>query len=250
MHKLFASVLICFCLSYSSAQSNQSDSLSKYLQFETTEDLSYLITYFPPFIIQHCLELKAFIRSNTYLSIRKSYGDLKALDALYIRSMSLTNDNTAVALLISMLACFDHRIVGLKVPIFALYFPLSNESEKEFTRRVNNLPKKIYSDSPSSFAGDRDKLQHFFGAAFLSYLFESRQPAERVADFIEQGEDAIIVDGALDERDMRANWHGEQFGLALLENQHRLPSEFLVLHIASQSDSLKQFRMKSKIPQE
>jgi len=213
----------------------QSDVLSKYFQFEDSSPLSHLLTYFPPLFIQHGIELKSFIRSKTFTKIRRAYSDLKAVDAVFIHAMNITHDNTAVSLLLSAIACFDHRIVGLKIPIFVLYFPLSDESEIDFNQRVDNLPKNIYSDTPLIRSGDRDKLQHFFGSAFITFIFESRHPAQRFSDFIEEGEDAIIVDGTLDERDMRANRQGQEFGLSLLKNNHKLPSEYFYTGLVSPS---------------
>ena len=229
---LMLMLVICFSNQGTAQQTSiAQDSLSRYFQFDESSTFGFLTSYFPPFFIQHGMELKSFIRSRTFDAIRRKYGDLKAVDAIFIRAMKITNENTAVSLLISAIAYFEHRTVHLKVPIFALVFPLTNESEKEFTRRVKNLPAKIYSDTPLN--GDRDKLQHFFGSAFLAFIFESRQPAERFGDFIEEGEDAFLVDGALDERDMRANRQGQEFGLALLNNIHRVPSEFIKVEIAT-----------------
>jgi len=214
------------------AQDDSVNSLDKYLQFDEPSPFGFLTTYFPSFLIQNGIELKNFIRSEEFRHIRQQYGDIQAVDAVYIRAMKLTQDNPAVALLIATLATFDHRLVGIKVPVFNLFFPLTNESEEEFSERVHNLPARIYNDSPVNSSGDRDKLQHFFGSAFLSYVFESRETSERFGLFIEHGEDAFIIDGVLDDRDERANHQGQQFGLAVLENHHRLPSEFLKFHIA------------------
>jgi hypothetical protein len=207
--------------------SQDQDSLAEYLRFQEVGNFEFFFTYFPPFFIQNTLELKEFVRSNAFKRLRDVYGDLQAVDAIYIRSMALTKDNSAISLLLAMVACFDHRLVGLKIPVFSLFFPLTNESEDEFNRRVDNLPVLLYDDTPKSLHGDRDKLQHFFGSAFISNIFESSQPAARVAQFIEFGEEAIIVEGAYDERDLRSNYQGGEFGLALLRNNHRLPSEFL-----------------------
>jgi hypothetical protein len=231
-------LFIVYGFQRSSAQSTviQPDSLKTYLSFEEPTGFGFLLEYFPPFFIQHGMELKSFIRSRTFDEIRRKYGDLKALDAVFIHAMKLTNDNTAVSLLLSTFACFDHRIVGLKIPVFALAFPLSDESSEEFNSRVKNLPRKLYPDTPRIPSGDRDKLQHFYGAAFIAFTFESDQPAERFSEFIEQGEDAIIVDGVLDERDKRASRNGEKFGLALLKNNHLVPSEFLDPHFAAVND--------------
>ena len=217
-----------------SAQStiDSTELLSAFFQFDDPPPLSCLFTYFPPFFIEHGIDLKRFIRTKTFKRVRERFGDPRAVDAIFIRAMQMTNNNTAVSLLLATIACMDHQLVGLKVPIVALYFPLSNESDEEFDRRVQNLPRKLYKDSPPTPNGDRDKLQHFFGSTFLTYVFESRQPAERIGDFIEQGEDAFIVDGVDDDRDMRTNRQGQEYGLALLDDNHRLPSEFLKSEIA------------------
>jgi hypothetical protein len=212
------------------AQSEGVDSVSRFQAYFTFHDdapLSCLLTYFPPLFIQHGLELKSFVRSKTFLLLRRRLGDLRSLDALYVRSMQLTDNNTAMALLLAAIACFDHRVVALKIPLIRIFFPLSDESEAEFDRRVSNLPARIYPDTPGGPAGDRDKLQHFFGSAFLAYAFESESGAERVGLFVEQGEDIFIVGGVNDDRDLRADRDGGRFAKALLENNHRMPSEFL-----------------------
>jgi len=211
------------------AQPKGVDSAAQFKSYLTLHDdapLSCLLTYFPPFFIQHGLELKSFLRSRTFGLLRRRLGDLRALDALYVRSMQLTNNNTAVALLLSTIASFDHRVVGLKIPVFQFFFPLSDESQEDFDRRVRSLPSRIYPDSPAGDAGDRDKLQHFFGSAFLTAVFESEGGADRAGLFVEEGEEAFIVGGVNDERDLRADRDGRRFGKALLGNTHRLPSEF------------------------
>lgn len=236
MNKLAAIVTVVGCLHQTGRALQQEipgDSLECYFRFDDPAPLSCLLTYFPPFFIQHGIDLKAFVRNRIFRDILARYGDRHAVDAIYIRAMQMTNNNTAVALLLATLASFDHRLVGLKIPVFNLFFPLNNESEYEFKRRVRNLPSKLYQDSPSTASGDRDKLQHFFGSAFLTYAFESRGAAMRIGEFIENGEDAFIVDGVPDERDRRANLQGQEFGLALFDDNHRLPSEFLANHSAA-----------------
>lgn len=203
------------------------DSLGSYFQFDDAAPLSCLFTYFPPLFIQHGIELKSFIRSKTFREIRRQAGDPRAIDAIYVRAMQMTNNNTAMALLMSTIACFDHQWVGFKVPVFNLYAPLSNESEPAFQRRISNLPSQLYPDTPAESSGDRDKLQHFLGSAFLTFIFESRDAAMRIGDFVEEGEEAFIIGGIMDDRDRRANRQGQDFGLAILGDNHRLPSEFL-----------------------
>lgn len=209
------------------SQSAGADSLASYFQFEDASPLSCLFTYFPPFFIQHGIELKSFIRSKTFHRIRQTYGDVRALDALFIRAMKMTNNNTAMSLLLATIASFDHRAVGLKIPFFNFYFPLSDESEQEFDSRLRGLPSRLYPDTPGDASGDRDKLQHFLGSAFLTFAFESKDAAMRIGDFVEEGEEEFIVGGVNDDRDLRSDRQGQAFGIALLENIHRLPSEFL-----------------------
>ncbi len=239
--RLFTAILILLMLNAATLCSQSTslvepDSLLSYFQFEESSLLSCLTTYFPPLFIQNGIELKSFIASPIFRSIRQKFGDTRAVDAIYTQAMRLTNNNTAMALLLSSISTFDHRMVGFRVPVFLLSFPLSNESETEFLQRVNNLPCRLYSDSPESKSGDRDKLQHFFGSAFVAFVFESRGAAERVGEFVEEGEDAVIIDGALDERDIRANRHGQDFGLALLTEYHHLPSEFMKYQIALKTE--------------
>ncbi|OLD67027.1 MAG: hypothetical protein AUI33_10475 [Ignavibacteria bacterium 13_1_40CM_2_61_4] len=234
--RLFAAVIIIVTgvPRVAAAQTRDLDSADlAYFTLHDEAPLSCLLTYFPPLFIQHGIELKSFLRSKAFRQIRERFGDVRALDAVYVRSMQLTDNNTAVALLLSAIASFDHRVVGLKVPILRLYFPLSNESEAEFDRRVENLPSKLYSDTPPG--GDHDKLEHFFGSAFLTVAFETEEGADRFGIFVEKGEDAFIVGGVSDERDLRADREGQRFGMALLEDNRRMPSEFLGTEKAPQA---------------
>jgi len=199
---------------------------SPWLRFDDAGPYDALAAWFPPYFIHAGVELKDFIRSDEFAAYRRYAGDARAVDAIYVRAMSLTGNNTSLALLAAAVATFDHDIVGLDNPLLALYLPLSSEPRAEFEARVRNLPSDFYSDTPPGPNGDRDKLQHFFGAAWIALTFESRGAAERVGEFVETGEDAVIVGGVLDNRDRRANWNGTEFGIALLSNNRRYPSEF------------------------
>ncbi len=218
-----------------SAVQSQPDSLLAYFQFEESSPFSCLTEYFPPLFIEHGMEMKSFIRSTAFKKLRGMFGDLRSVDAIYVRAMCLTNNNTALALLLASLATFDHRLIGFKVPLLKIQLPLSDESKEDFSRRVNSLPSRLYEDTPHDATGDRDKLQHFFGSAFLAVICESRKPADRFGTFIEEGEDLFIVGGVNDERDMRANREGQKFGMALLENNHHLPSEYLRVEVTEKA---------------
>ncbi len=208
-------------------EARQEDSLRRYFKFENAAPLTGLFTFFPPIFLQHDAELRDFLRSRTFRAIRTSYGDRRATDAIFVRAMCLTNNNTALALLLCTVTTFEHRMVGIHIPVFEFYFALSNESQEEFRRRVSHLPSHFFADSPPGEAGDRDKLQHFFGSAFLAFVFESDASADRVGESIERGEGAFIVGGVDDERDRSANRKGQRFGKALLDDNLLYPSAFL-----------------------
>lgn len=203
------------------------------------EIVSFFAPLFLPKLLQDGVRLKEYIVSEEFAAFKERYGDRYAVDAIFDEAMRLSWNNIHEALIISCAATMDHRKFGVKLPLLGplLWVPLSSEFEDEFRLRVHALPRKLYPDTPPGDAGDRDKLQHFFGSAFLSYTFASRSISERIGEFIEWGEEAFVVDGALDERDFRANRQGQEFGLRLLDDEEVLPSSFLMFAIV-RNDSL------------
>ena len=213
-------------------QSDASDTLSAPI-FEPPGDVpeavGFFASLFVPKLLQDIGQLREYIQSEEVASIRRRYGDVPAVDALFHRAMKLSWNNVYEALFISMFATIDLRRLGVNLPLLGplLWFPLTPEFEDEFLVRVNALPRKLYPDTPRGEAGDRDKLQHFFGSAFLAYVFESGEGADRVGNAVEMGEREFVVGGADDERDVRANKQGQEFGLHLLHDKSLHPSLFL-----------------------
>ncbi len=229
LSSLFA---LCFFASHQSHSQDQE-------QLPTFGDsINELVSFFAPFvlpkIVQDGYQLKEYIRGEEFASIRLQRGDLNAVDAVFSEAMQLSWNNAYEALLISLVATMDHSKFGVRLPLVGplLWFPLTSEFEDDYNVRVAALPRLLYVDSPDKSIGDRDKLQHFFGSALLAYVFESRDGAQRIGEFIEWGEDKVVVDGALDERDFRANKHGQEFGLALLNDKSAKPSSFIMYTIA------------------
>lgn len=186
-----------------------------------------MVTLFPPFLLQNSGELKSFIRNDEFLNFKKQHGDLAAVDLIYQKAKELTRGNTGISLLICTIATLDHYTLGIKIPLINLYIPLTNETKEDYRKRTANLPTHFYSNSPSYPYGDKDKLQHIFGSAFLIYAFESEGLAERYSLFVEKIEDRYIKDGNYDERDMEANRDGQKFGLLLMKNRNAKPSDVL-----------------------
>ena len=191
--------------------------------------VSFFAPFFLPKIIQDEYRLKDFVCSEEFLKFRRTYGDVRSVDAIFDHAMRLSWNNTYEALLLSFLATMEHRNFGVRLPLLGplLWVPLTSEFPEDFQIRVRCLPTRLYPDTPPGAAGDRDKLQHFFGSAFLTYTTESNDAAQRVGLFVEWGEEEFVVDGALDQRDIRANMEGQNFASCLLKDDSTLPSRFL-----------------------
>ncbi|HCV41921.1 MAG TPA: hypothetical protein DGH68_00435 [Bacteroidetes bacterium] len=220
--------IICVCSVVTLAQGQDVQP-----KFDAPEEYSVAVSFFAPVFIPKFLQdeyrLKEYICSEEFASFRLAYGDLNAVDAIFDRAMKLSWNNVYEGLLLSFLCTLEHRNFGVKLPLLGplVWLPLTSEFQDEFRHRVNALPVRIYDDTPPGMHGDRDKLQHFFGSAFVTYMTESREAAERMGTFIEWGEDRFVVDGSLDQRDLRANVQGQNFGNWLLNDASVLPSRFL-----------------------
>jgi hypothetical protein len=196
-------------------------------QPEMPEAISFFAPFFLPKVLQDDYRLKEYVTGEEFSRLRKEKGDPAGVDALFVRAQDLCWGNTYEALLLCFVATMEHRNFGVRLPVVGplLWLPLTSEFPDDFHRRVRALPSLLYADTPRE--GDRDKLQHFFGSALLTYVGESRDPAERVGTFVEWGEDRFVIDGALDNRDLRANRQGQNFGLWLLADPTIKPSFFL-----------------------
>lgn len=184
-----------------------------------------LTAFLPPLLNREAL-LKRYLRDERFYNVRKSYDDTLAVDAIYDRAMLLTDGNIKQALLISTLAVMDHRRLGLRLPLIgAVYLPLTFENDSLFRRRRTHLPKKVLDDNPR--ASDKDKLQHFFGSAYITYATGSKVIAEWIGDLLETGEESFVLGGRDDIRDRLANEKGRKFGSMLMRNPDLLPSDIL-----------------------
>jgi hypothetical protein len=179
-----------------------------------------------PVIFNNVHELKQMLCDEEFARVRRVWGDRVAVDVVFRWSEQLCWNNRAVALFVAFLATIEHRKVGFRVPWLGplLWLPLSGEFSEEFDDRVQKLPAHMFPDSPQGEFGDKDKLQHFFGSAFLAYVFGGAEPAERVGDFIEWGEEAFVIDGTYDVRGLEANRRGRRFAEQLREDRQALPS--------------------------
>lgn len=187
--------------------------------------LTDAVRFLPP-VFREGVLLKRYIRDDRFYQLRKSFDDTLAVDAIFDRAMLLTEEDISMALLVATIAVMDHRRLGLKVPLLGtIYLPLTAENDSLFKMRRTNLPKRVLRDAPN--AVDKDKLQHFFGSAYLAYTVNSPLFAEFIGDLVEEWEQKLVLGGRTDGRDKAANAKGREFGAGLRSDPALLPSDIL-----------------------
>ncbi|HTR82632.1 MAG TPA: hypothetical protein VMM58_13465 [Bacteroidota bacterium] len=187
----------------------------------------HLSDFLPPLLKDESL-LQRYIRDPRFQRLRMACGDTMAVDAIFATAYEIADGTMSHALLIATLATFDHFRLGLEIPLLGtLNLPLTLEPRSTFNRRYTHLPRRILPDSAGRKRQDRDKMQHFFGSAYLTYIFNSKIIAGAVGNFVEWGEPRFVVGGDYDERDKYANRLGQEFGIRLLEGEEVLPSDVL-----------------------
>lgn len=209
------------------------DNLAWDFDTDTTEGFSvgrFLSDTFTPQIITDTRHIREYVRDRRFRLLLIQWGDMRATDAIYLKSLKIADYNIARALFLSLMAVLEHRNVDLKVPVFtSVAVPLTFEEDSLFFARVKNLPSRFFPDSQDHPEGDRDKLQHFFASAYLTYVSEAPELARTAGNLVEWGEAKFVVGGSDDPRDKRANSLGDSFGRDLLIVDTLLPSDYLTL---------------------
>lgn len=186
----------------------------------------FLSETFTPKLILDTRRIRDYIRDPRFKELTFRCGDLRAVDGIYLKALKIADYNVSRALFLSLMGTLEHENVEFKMPVVGAFdVPLTFEDDSLFSARTKNLPSKIYPDTPPE--GDRDKLQHFFASAYLSYVSESPELAKESGNLVEWGEARFVVGGADDPRDKRSNKHGDAFGRDLAVVKTLLPSDYL-----------------------
>jgi hypothetical protein len=129
--------------------------------------------------------------------------------------------------------------VPLVIPLLKirLYYPLISASDSITNLKNQNLPNKLFFDSPDNEYGDKDKLAHFFGNAFIGYAENILKLADVFGYFVEAFEEDFKAQSEVDFRDVDVNWYGVLFGDMLEINKNILPSHVMSIR------SLRYFRI-------
>ena len=175
--------------------------------------------------------ISSYIASEHFVELRNEIGDVSAADSIFAEAANYTNGNISDALLALMLATVPYREVPIQIPLIntSVNFPLTSADEETFLEKNNNLPRYLFFDSPKNDYGDKDKLAHFFGSAFLSYESHIFDIGKLIGYFVEAFEESFKVQSSVDIRDLDVNEYGRLFGELLKENKELLPSQIFLL---------------------
>jgi len=168
------------------------------------------------------------ICSEEFIQIRKANSDLDAIDSLFSKTKAFYNDDISEALLALTLGTLPYSEMPLVIPLFNsnMNVPLPTK-RNNMDLKIKNLPSHFMIDSPKNHFGDKDKLAHFFGNAYLEYSIPIFNVSDFMSIFVEKFEESFKVEGALDKRDLQVNKLGKEFGRLLLNDTSTLPSVVL-----------------------
>ena len=179
--------------------------------------------------------ISEYIASSEFLILKEKVGELSTVDSIYSEALMLNESDHSEALLSLTFATVPYNEVPIQIPIFKsiLNFPLIAASDSIFKLKNENLPLYIFFDSPMNDYGDKDKLAHFFGSAFLSYSSNFFDLGNAIGYFVEVFEESFKVQSSIDERDLITNKLGNLFGTLLKKNKNILPSQIIILSTLS-----------------
>jgi hypothetical protein len=183
--------------------------------------------------------ISEFIASDYFLELKKENTDLALVDSIYIRAIEFYENDYTEALLALTFTTIPYRRVPLVIPLIKarLYYPLISANDSISNLKNQNLPSKLFYDSPDNDYGDKDKLAHFFGNAFIGYAENILKLADVFGYFVEAFEEDFKAQSEVDFRDVDVNWYGVLFGEMLETNINVLPSQIMTIR------SLRYFRI-------
>ena len=200
---------------------------------------SFLFIYSFSILYGQTSYLNKNINSISYYIISKKFEKIKYqnrnnanIDSLYSKALRITKGNISEALLALTFAClptkyfpFTFHFIKLKINI-----PLPVGPYSIFKEKLKDLPSKIFFDSPRNKFGDRDKLSHLFGNAFLMYNIRFFNISKIMGILVEIFEDSFEISGFIDKRDLIVNYLGGIFGRSLRNNKKLMPSKALAIY--------------------
>lgn len=198
--------------------------------------ITFSLTFFQIFPQQSKLSkgvnyISGFIASEYFLELKTTNTDLALVDSMYLQTIKFYDYDYDEALLALTFATIPFRKVPLVIPLFNIrvYYPLISANDSISNLKNQNLPGKLFYDTPNDSGGDKDKLAHFFGNAFIGYAENVLKLADVFGYFVEAFEEDFKAQSQVDFRDVDVNWYGVLFGDLLEVNKNILPSQVMTL---------------------
>ncbi len=175
--------------------------------------------------------ISSFIASDYFQELKKTNNDLALTDTIYLRALDYEKLNYQEALFALTFAAIPYNKVELRIPVIGniVTYRLPSAQEEIFQKKDENLPKRLFFDTPNDNYGDKDKLAHFFGSAFISYSSNIFDLGNVIGYFVEVFEQDFEVQNSIDNRDLRTNILGNIFGKVLKKKKKVLPSQVLII---------------------
>lgn len=173
--------------------------------------------------------ISKYIASEKFTNLSELNNDLEFVDSIYLNTLRFYDYDYSETLLALAFGTLPFAEMPITVPIIGVKIdvPLPSVSDSLFKLKLQNLPSHFLEDSPANEFGDKDKLAHFFGNAFLTYNVSFFKLSDFMSIFVEVFESTLKVQGAVDSRDLYVNNLGQNFGDSLRTNKQILPSHFL-----------------------
>ncbi len=157
------------------------------------------------------------------------------VDSIFLRAVKFYDYDIDEALLALTFACVPYRKIPIVIPLLkvTVYYPLVSADDSTYKLKNQNLPRYFFYDTPNNNYGDKDKLAHFFGSAYISYASNIFDLGDLIGYFVENFEETFKVQSSIDERDLRTNKLGNIFGYMLKKNKSILPSHVMLINTLS-----------------
>ena len=179
--------------------------------------------------------ISGFIAGNYFKNLKSTNNDLALADSIFLRAVKFYDNDIDEALLALTFAYVPYRKIPIVLPLIKVivYYPLISADDSTYKLKNQNLPKYFFYDTPNNNYGDKDKLAHFFGSAYISYASNIFDLSNLIGYFVENFEETFKVQSSIDDRDLRTNKLGNIFGKTLKKNKNALPSQFLIIPATS-----------------
>lgn len=175
--------------------------------------------------------ISLYVASEDFTHLKNEVGDLYATDSIYVSALQFKDNDYSEALLALSAATLPYKEVPIVIPLInsVWNYPLVSASDSVYNLKNENLPTNFFYDTPQNEYGDKDKLAHFFGFAFLAYSTSFFDFGNLIGNFIEAFEEDFKIQSFVDYRDLEVNFLGKCFGKLLKKDKSILPSQVLVM---------------------